>query len=569
MKKIFTIILLTIFSLSLFAQKFVKEWEIPLEGMFGERTGLSVITTTADNNLFIAGLGTRTGYGNLYFMKLDTTGEEIFTTFAEEQYNSYRNVSHVIIDNQNNFAVIGYYDYHRKTYFTQLSEDGEILNTTISGEQYGYQDGYDIEQTIDSNYIVSTSLNDYYSHYCLALRILDKTGDFLWDTAFLDTSHELIKGSFAGMAKINDSTFVLTGYRAYYVTTGEESDMIFAKVQLSNDIVHMLNLKVYQKEGSSESGKDILILPNEQGYIISGDAPNNNEPSNRAGTLTRIDIDGNIVWERAYARSSYGITSFSRIHLDSDTNIIVLAMTGGGSSDATLLKYSLSGDLLHKKHFDDGGNETPSDFVITASGKIYVTIWSGNSSMLLKVKDICPLTDPIASINDTLPKPGADITVTIKNTNMNWVYSLVQINSEETLDSHLGNGENLSFTVSGLTNDDVSNGIVVSVIEPDVDCIKYSDTLYLEFYDGIDEWSYKRLLIVPNPFHNYITISAINANELPNSARVYNLDGQLFLEINHISSYKKIDLSTLEKGVYIIGLQAINGDIIYKKIVKY
>jgi len=568
MKKIFTIILLTTFSLSLFAQKFVKEWEIPLEGMFGERTGLSVITATPDNNLFIAGLGTRTGYGNLYFMKLDTSGEEIFTTFAEEQYSNYRSVSHVIIDNQNNYVVIGYYDYYRKTYFTQLSEDGDILNTTTSGEQYGFREGFDIEQTVDSNYIVSSKYYDYYAHECLALRILDKTGDFILDTIFRDANGEFIKGSFAGMAKIDDSTFVFTGYTDTLTSSGAKLDQMFAKVQLSNDTLYLLNLKEYPVEGTSESGNDILILPNEQGYIISGDAPNNNSTTSRAGTLTRIDTAGNIVWERTYARTSGGMTTFYRIHLDRDTNIVVLARTSGGSLDATLLKYSPNGDLLQKKHFDDGSNETPYDFIITESGKIYVTIWTGNSSMLLKVKDICPLINPIASISDTLPKPGEDITVTIGNTNANWVYSLVQINGEETLDSQLGNGDNLSFTVSGLTNDDVSNGIVVSVIEPDVPCIKYSDTLHLAFYDGVDEWSYKHLLVVPNPFHNYITISAINVNELPNSVRVYNLDGQMLLEITDIASDKKIDLSTLAKGVYIIGLQAIDGHIIYKKMVK-
>jgi len=567
MKRISTIILLTIFSLSLFAQKFIKEWEIPLEGMFGERTGLSVITTTPDNNLFIAGLGTRTGYGNLYFMKLDTTGEEIFTTFAEEQYSNYRSVSHVIIDNQNNFDVIGYYDANRNTYFTQLSEDGEILNTTTSGEQYGFREGFDIEQTVDSSYIVSSKYYDYYAHECLALRILDKTGDFILDTIFRDTNGEFIKGCFAGMAKINDSTFILTGYSDTLTPSGPKLDKMFAKVQLSNNIVHLLNLKVYPIEGTSESGNDILVLPNEQGYIISGDAPNNNT-SSRAGTLTRIDTDGNIVWERTYARTSNGMTTFYRIHLDSDTNIVVLARTGGGSLDATLLKYSPNGDLLHKKHFDDGTNESPYDFIITESGKIFVTICTGNSSMLLKVKDICPLTNPITNISDTLPKPGEDITVTIENTNANWVYSLVQINGEETIDSQLGNGDNLSFIVSGLTNDDVANGIVVSVIEPDVDCIKYSDTLYLEFYDGIGEINNHHFNICPNPFKNEISISSENENEWPLTIAIYSLDGQLLLENKSILNHQIITLASLKKGIYIVDILDDKGDHIYKKMIK-
>ncbi len=570
MKTIYTLLTIFIFSTNLFAQKFIQEWYKPLEGT-GERKWGAAILTTPDDNFYIAGKGQKPGYGLFYYSKIDSAGQEIFTTFAEEQYNDANSgINRIIIDQQNRFITIGTFEYFsRKTFFTQLTDAGEILNITMQSAEQGYQGGNDIVQTPDSGYLVASYLYDYYVGLCFALRKLDNTGNFIWDTAFVDPDGNHMEGQFRGMESINDSTYVLAGFRDYDIGSAVNSDMVFAKVQLRNDTAHLTKFIIYQKDGTNEHANDILILPNNQGYIMCGQAPNPNSLTTLIGNIVRTDTAGNVIWDKTYARISNGITDFIRIHLDKDTNILVLAQTGSGSQDASLLKYSLDGDLLQKKHFDYGTNEFATDFAVSKEGKIYITTWGPSyATLLLKVKDICPVISPEVSIDDTIPKPGEDIVIHVQDTKDIWSYSLQQINGEQIFATQMGNEGELTFTVSGLTNEDIANGIVVSVVEPEVDCIKYSDTLYLEFYDGIDEWSHNHLIIAPNPFHNYIMISAINTNELPRSARIYNLEGQMLLEIKDMTNHKKIDLSTLPKGVYIIGLQDTAGDIIYKKIVK-
>jgi len=73
--------------------------------------------------------------------------------------------------------------------------------------------------------------------------------------------------------------------------------------------------------------------------------------------------------------------------------------------------------------------------------------------------------------------------------------------------THSGNGEITDFNAAGLSNKDVSERLVVSVVEPGVDCIKYSDTLFPEFIDGIEDHFQNNLQELPNPFFNNVTIS--------------------------------------------------------------
>jgi hypothetical protein len=129
----------------------------------------------------------------------------------------------------------------------------------------------------------------------------------------------------------------------------------------------------------------------------------------------------------------------------------------------------------------------------------------------------------------------------------------------------MGNGSTLDFTTSGLTNEDVAEGLVVSVVEPDVDCIKYSDTLHMVFYDGIEDVYSKTLVIAPNPAHNLITISD-NTYKLSGTT-LYNTNGQLIM--NELNTAQQLNLTGLAKGMYYLKISYENGDSVFRKIIKY
>ena len=575
MKTLVTLFLTFLFSTGLFAQKFVQEWYIDLPGL-ANSSAATTIMTTSDDQLFMAGYSkTSSSLGSMFFMKTDTTGNVIQTTFAEEQFtDTYQFANRLIEDIDNNYVMIGRYSYYNSTYFTKLSPDGDVISTRINGSQWGYQGGHDVLQTVDSGYLVSAQHETYGMGMCTALRKLDASGNFVWDTTFVFPEDSTpIVGNFARMAKIDDSTFVLTGNRDYALGSAQDLDVLLAKIRVRDDSVLMLMLKVFQQDETNEQGYDIKVLPDNEGYLICGYGPNENNPSNTVGLIMRTDTAGNLVWKETYTLKWSSSTIFVRVLLDEDENILVLARTQNqyNSSGVSLLKYTLNGEFLQKTHFDYGEAVLAYDLATDQNGKIYVSASTANPAgqraLLLKVKDICPVATPEASLADTILTPGSDVVVSIANSNDVWSYSLIQINGEVTLGTFMGNGETLEFTASGLTNSDISEGLIVSVVEPGVDCIKYSDTLYLEFYDGIEDRYQNSLVIIPNPFHDYITVTDIENNHLSKLA-VFNLNGQMILNESALSDHQKIDLSRLPRGIYFFRVTYREGTSVFRKVLK-
>ncbi len=669
MKTLVTLFTCILSASTLFGQKFIQEWYIELPGL-GTHAAATAILSTQDDKLLIAGPSNSSpNIGTMFFMKTDTTGNVIWTTFAEEQFNNTAQyASQLLEDSDNNYVMAGRYGpYEGNTYFTKISPAGEIIKATVSDGQNGYESGYDAEQTADGGYLVAAQKSTYGSGISIALRKLDSLGGFEWDTSFVHPGKPgYINGKFLGMDKINDSTFVLTGQRDYIPGSAEDLDVLLAKVKIRDDTAFLIKLKIFQEDGTNEQGNDILVLPNDQGYIICGIGPDESSASYTDGIIMRTDTAGNLIWKRSYTRALYSQTGFLKVLLDDEDNILVLARTSLGSSDASLLKYSLDGDLLQKRHFDYGLNETAYDFAINPEGKIFISVgtlyYSSNPlALLLKVKDICPVIKPDAVLEDTQPVMGSDVVVHVQNTSDVWNYSLLQINGEVTLGTYAGNGGTLDFTAGGLTNDDVSQGLVVSVIEPGVDCIKYSDTLYPvficpvetpeaavadptpnigddvvvtvsntsddwkysliqingnitlgttmgnggsydfiasgltnddvsaglivsaglpaveecieysdtlypEFVDGIEDLYQNSLLIAPNPFHNTITIS--DTEHKLSKLVVYNMNGQMILEKSALPEHRNINLSTLPRGLYFFRITYREGTSVFRKVVK-
>ena len=563
-----------LFSSGLFAQKFIEEWnrDYPIYENYG---GINSIFPTTDGNLLTAGGCVINNVGTMFFMKTDTAGNPIWTTYAEEQFNSHSQFANRIIqDNEGNYVIIGTYNpgFSWNTYFTKLSPDGTILSTHVNGGEHDYQGGHDIVQTMDSGYLVSAQKYEYsYGGMCFAVRKLDSDGSFLWDTTFVHPEDSTsILGNFGRMAKINDTTFVLTGDCDYAAGSFEDFDIIQAKIRVYKDSVQMLRLSIYELDGANERGYDILILPNDVGFIMCGEGDNENNPGAKVGVIMRTDTAGNQIWKKTYTRALNSNTSFIRVLLDDDENILVMARTSAGSNDVTLLKYSTDGELLQKKHFDNGWNETAYSMALDQDRKIYLGEWhtsySGVSTAMYKVKDICPLITPEAALADSILIPGSDVVVSVANSNDAWQYSLIQISGEINLGTFMGNGETLDFTASGLSNANVLDGLVVSVIEPDVDCIKYSDTLFPEFIDGIEDIYQNSLKIMPNPTHVQLTITDIK-HQL-SSLAVYNLNGKLIIKKNDLSEYNQLNISALPAGIYLFWLTYDNGISVYRKVIK-
>jgi hypothetical protein len=492
MKTITILFFYLVVSTTVFSQQFIKEWWKPIPGITAHSEAKAIMITD-DNKLIIAGPIHKTWeFGNMFYVKTDTACNVIWVSYAEEQYDQwYQRPYRLMMDADGNINMIGTYPvvYYQGTYFTKLNSSGQLLNATLNGGQNDYVGGYDIEQTADGGYLVAAQLDDYFVGLCFALRKLNSDGQFVWEDAIEDTCGNHLEGAFYGMDKVNDSTFVLAGKRDFISGSFEDLDIIFAKIKVNNDSIEYLKFINYAGE-YNDRGTDILTLPDDNGYIICGTGQNPNSTSFTVGIIMKIDTAGNILWRKTYSRSLTSNNDFIKIHLNADNDIIVLAQTNGGSLDVTLLKYSLDGELLQKTHFNNGGNEPVYDFEIGPDGAIYVLATTYNNMEIwpsvLKVNDICALTKPDVVLEDDQPAFGDDIIVHVLNTDVTLQYSLLQINGGVNLETYMGNGATLNFTVSGLNNEDVSQGIVVMVTETGGSCIIYSDTLYPVFVCPVD-----------------------------------------------------------------------------------
>ena len=573
MKTLVSFFAIFLFSSGLFAQKFIQKWYIELPGL-GTHASATAILATQDNQLLIAGPSrSNSSVGSTFYIKTDTSGTVTQSTFSDEQFFDTSQKAHKLIEDQdNNFVMTGSYSYHNSTYFTKLSQDGTIINTSIDGGQYNYQGGYDVIQTTDSGYLVSAQKEIYGVGMAIALRKLDVSGNFIWDTTLVHPADSTpIIGNFYRIAKIDDSTIVISGKCHFAPGSTEGLDVLLAKVRVWDDSIKLLNFKIFQQDGTDEQGYDILVLPDYQGYVICGIGANEANESFTDGIIIRTDTACNLVWKKSYTRTSLTSTIFLRMQLDSDENILVLARTQAGSSDVSLLKYSLQGNLLQKMDFDFGVNEIANDFALSQEGEIYVATGtyslSAPKALLLKVKDICPVAHPEALLIDTILNPGDDVLVTVNNTNDAWEYKLIQINGESILGTTMGNGGTYDFTIASLTNSDVSEGLVVSVTEPGVDCVKYSDTLKVEFIDGIQIQHQNALAVNPNPFHDFIRINTKEGNQLSGIA-VYTVNGQLVFKETASSNNRTVNLSQLPKGIYLLKASYQSGASVFKKLVK-
>ena len=404
MKTLSAFLTIFLFSTGLFAQTFVQHYYKVLPGL-GTHSQAQAIILTQDNNLFIAGPNnSSSASGNMFYMKTDTAGNVIQTTFSDTQFNdTYQTACRLMEDANNDFLMMGEYSYYHKTYFTRLSSAGVPLSTHVNGAQYGFQGGSDMVPMQDAGFLVASGCHIWQFGDALALRKLDTDGNFIWDTILTyPTASSKISGNFARMASIDDSTVVITGTR----NSSGDLDMFLMKIRFWNDSVKILQFKIIEKPGTNEHGYDVLALPNNQGYIVCGDGANDNNNNYFDGIITRLDMAGNVVWKQIYTRAVNSDNRFMRVRLDNNGDIIVLARTNGGSDDVTLLKYSLNGVQLEVAFFDlNLQNETAFDMAIGPDNKIYVsagTLYFGNEvkSLLLCVGNGTPAPSPTVPVSN-------------------------------------------------------------------------------------------------------------------------------------------------------------------------
>lgn len=125
---------------------------------------------------------------------------------------------------------------------------------------------------------------------------------------------------------------------------------------------------------------------------------------------------------------------------------------------------------------------------------------------------------------------------------------VVQLNSGTEQSFDLGDNGSVSFEENAdegnkiviLDNEDNTTSFLISAIQK----------LYFQPTLSIDDFQLaENLFIYPNPARDYIKVA--NSNNEKQTLTVYSLDGKLLIQGKYAND-EKIDISLLEKGMYIV-----------------
>jgi len=97
-------------------------------------------------------------------------------------------------------------------------------------------------------------------------------------------------------------------------------------------------------------------------------------------TLLKYDLDGNLIWSRAYVSNHTFATNQPRLAVDTAGNIYMTSVNSVGRSDFIVLKYSPNGTRLWQFAYPDSGANTGNNVYAIAVDKASNVYLTGESS---------------------------------------------------------------------------------------------------------------------------------------------------------------------------------------------
>ncbi|MFZ4401914.1 MAG: T9SS type A sorting domain-containing protein [Bacteroidales bacterium] len=101
-----------------------------------------------------------------------------------------------------------------------------------------------------------------------------------------------------------------------------------------------------------------------------------------------------------------------------------------------------------------------------------------------------------------------------------------------------------------------------------VQWITFVDDVKIDISTGIEESSEQIFTVYPNPSNGEIVIKLNNKNNESNVITIYNLLGQEIYQMNTTKQINYVNLSSVEKGIYLVKISNKNSETIKKLIIK-
>ena len=473
---------------------------------------------------------------------------------------------------------------------SSLSASDTAKYFTFGGTQT--EEFRDLAITADSGFILVGTTNGYGpGNSSIYVVRTDKKGQHQWSNVLggsnLDQGTAVVSlsdGSFLFAGSSNSSG--AGGYDGYLAKTDEFGAIIWEK---------------YLGGSDWDFFNDMAILP-DSSIIVCGESYSYSSGGTDAWVV-KLNKYGNIIWQRNYGSS--GNDSFRGLSIYQD-HIYLCGFSQGSDMDGYLVKLDFDGQLIFEKKYNQFGDDrinsicvSPSSTLILAGGSIFTD--SLKSEFWIFETDTLGISTGKLSygisaeddyLNSVMTKSNGDIIATGQKNPFGFGQKstfTIELNSV------FGNYRSQSFggpldeegfsiletpkaeiAIAGYTS---SYGLgnrdacLLLIDTNDIlDSMVYLPVITMESLSpiGISEYTGGRFNIsfFPIPANEFIIISSDEQFEKL-SMSIYSVDGKILLKAEFDASIeKRIDISSLAPGLYLLKLENNKGDSYTGKIIK-
>ncbi len=259
---------------------------------------------------------------------------------------------YIILGSTKNFGA-GQEDF----YLVKTNEFGDTLWTRAFGGAADDEEGTAVRIADDGGYIVSgttqsfgAGMNDFY------LLKTDSTGNLLWSKTYGGSTIDICTGiekcydgGFLVYGKTN--SFGAGGYDGWLIRTNSTGDTLWTKTIGTASLDEIYDVKQISDSGFIATGTSVL-----PGML-------------KEATLIKLDINGNIIWSKAYGTPIEEIghsvvqTSDGGYFIGAET-----VVTASISADMYLIKTDANGDTLWTRFILAGANDVINSVLQNADG---------------------------------------------------------------------------------------------------------------------------------------------------------------------------------------------------------
>jgi hypothetical protein len=300
----------------------------------------TAVLQTSDNGFIVTGWTYSFGATecDAYLIKTNSNGDTIWIKiYGGPEYDKARSFQKT---SDNGYIITGVSGPWSTgdAYLIKVDSIGTTLWTKTFGGS-GLDDGWSVQQTSDSGYIITGCTDSFGSgDFDIYLIKTDPSGDTLWTKVYGRTNYDdrgmSVKQTPDGGYIVAGFTETQTGYTdIYLVKTDENGDSLWTKV-FGAQYYDFCNSMIQTIEGE---------------FVITGMSESSSAPLGDF-YLAKIDLNGNVLWERTYGGPDTE-EAFS-VQITSDGGYIMVGYTesfGAGSYDIWLIKTEPDVGVEEKK----------------------------------------------------------------------------------------------------------------------------------------------------------------------------------------------------------------------------